>query len=176
MGESILWVMAMGGAIAFAGALAFVIGSLHAPRTAPQGDEANARIAGGYYKPMARLLSSQEFSELASMGFTPKQVHQLRASRRRAFRAYLLDLKADFQCLHQEARALLRDSSADRPDLALELLRQYAGFQCGILLAHGRLLADGMGIGGMDVERLLEPVQWMHQQVELLRATAVPAA
>jgi len=168
MTEQVLWLASISGVVCFAGALSFVVRKLRlGGETATDG--ANERIARDYYKPMGRLLSEEEFERLASMGFTPKQVQLLRASRRRAFVHYLTDLQADFRALHQEARVLLRDSQADRPDLAMELVRQYAGFQYSVLLAHFQLTAHALGVKPLNVKGLLEPVQWMHQQVELLR-------
>src|SRR5437870_4363332 len=119
-------------------ALAFAVWKLRAHGLADDLG-AEARVTQGYYQPMSRLLRPDEFSRMAAMGFTPKQVAQLRASRRRAFAAYLSDLQTDFRFLHREARALVRDSAVDRPELAMELLKQYAAFQYGVLLAYGRL-------------------------------------
>jgi len=168
MAEQMLWMASISSVACFAGLLGFVVRKLRMGGEAPT-DAANQRIAGGYYKPMARLLKEEEFERLASMGFTPQQVQLLRASRRRAFVHYLTDLQADFRALHQEARVLVRDSQTDRPDLAMELIRQYAGFQYCVALAHLKITAHALGVKPLNVQGLLEPVQWMQQQVELLR-------
>jgi hypothetical protein len=151
----------------FSGLLTLLVRKLLAGES--QATDAIGRVSSDYYKPMSRLLADEEFRRVTTAGFTARQVKQLRASRRRVFRQYLIELQGDFRALHQEARIILRDSSEDRPDLAVELVRQYAAFHYLVAAAHCRLAADSLGLSPADAKSLLEPVQWMHQQVELLR-------
>ena len=134
---------------------------------------ATTRVAADYYKPMSRLLADDEFRRVTTAGFTARQVKQLRASRRRVYGQYLTELQGDFRALHQEARILLRDSNEDRPDLAVELVRQYADFHYRLAFAHCALAADAFGWRAGDVKALIEPLRWMNQQVELLRTPAL---
>jgi len=168
------WFVAAVAVTAFVGTLAFFVRRLLAGQS--DAVSANARVAADYYKPMARLLAEDEFERLTSLGLTRRQVEHLRASRRRVFRQYLEGLQGDFRALHREARMLLRDSTEDRPDLAAELVKQYAVFQYSVALAHGRLAAHSLGLQPVDTKGLLESVRWMHQQVELLRTPALSAS
>jgi hypothetical protein len=173
MTGQLVWVVSLMAAACFVGALGFAVWKLRAQGLVDD-TGAEERVTEGYYLPMARLLQPDEFSRMSAMGFTPKQVTQLRASRRRAFAAYLSDLQTDFRFLHREARSLVRDSAVDRPDLAMELLKQYASFQYAVLLAYARLAVHSVGMESIDTKALLEPAQWMQQHIELLR-TPLPS-
>ena len=166
----IFWLTATISVTTFAAAFVFAVKQLLAQHSTVDG--AYNRITGDYYKPLGRLLSG----DVAEVGFTPRQAKNLRASRRRVFRSYLTELQGDFLTLHQEARILLRDSNIDRPDLAMELVKQYVGFHVTVLLAHGRLAAFGVNLQPIAVKELLASANWIHQQVEMLRVPLAGAA
>ena len=166
-----IWIGAGAAALGFSGAAAWVASKLKAPAGA-DADAADERVAGGYYKPMSRLLI-EDLSGLQANGFTARQIRQLRASRRRAFRSYLTDLQADFRALHTEARIMARDSAAGRADLPAELVKIYFSFQVSVLAAHGKLVAHSLGVQPAETAASLVPAEWMRQHVELLR---VPSA
>src|SRR4051812_9892186 len=77
------------------------------------------------YRPMLRLLSEDDYEFLASQaGYQGKIASQLRAERRKVFRAYLRNLVRDFYRLHQVAKMMALCSAQDRPDLTTALLKQ----------------------------------------------------
>ena len=172
MTEQTLWMTAALAVACFGGALLFAARTLFAGQS--DAHSATCRISGDYYKPMARLLAEDEFGRMGAMGFTRRQVEHLRGARRRVFGEYLLELQRDFSALHQEARILLRDSSVDWPDLAVELVKHQVTFQYAVVLAHCRLTAHSLGLRPVDVRGLLESARWMEAQVEMLRPSPVP--
>jgi hypothetical protein len=164
------WVGSAVACTGFMGATALVLSKLRAPAT-PSTEKANERVSSGYYKPMARLLA-EDLKSLESAGFTPRQIRQLRASRRRAFRTYLSDLQSDFRALHGEARLMARDAAADQTDLPVELVKVAVAFHYSVLRAHTQLAAHSVGLRAPDAARLLQPAEWMRQHAELLRMPA----
>jgi hypothetical protein len=155
MDTQMLWPAVLGTVVLFSGLMAFVVRRLLPGASEPE--IAMDRMAGDYYKPMSRLLSEDEFRRVTTAGFSPGQVKQLRASRRRVFRQYLVELQGDFRALHREARTILRDTNEDRPDLAVELIRQYAGFHYRVATAHCLLAADSLPYGERGLGHPLLP-------------------
>src|SRR5882672_5115695 len=77
------------------------------------------------YRPMLRLLSEDDYEFLASQaGYQGKIASQLRAERRRVFRAYLRNLVRDFHRLHHVAKMMAVYSAQDRPEMGVALLKQ----------------------------------------------------
>jgi hypothetical protein len=130
------------------------------------------------YRPMERLLADNDYRFLASLpGLPPALLTTMRAERRRIFRSYLGSLKEDFGRVYTATRLLMLHSEQDRPDLALELLRQRAVFTLGVLVAELHLVIHVMGFGGIPVHGLLGSLDSMRQNLTgLTRATRFASA
>lgn len=126
------------------------------------------------YRPMERLLADADYRFLASCaGVSPAMLRRMRAERRRLFRSYLRWLSEDFSRVHTATRLFLLSCDRDRPDLALELLRQRAIFTCGLMLAELHLAVHVMGLGGIPVYRLIRSLNSARQN---LTSAALPVA
>jgi hypothetical protein len=126
------------------------------------------------YRPMERLLASEEFEFLrASEGWTPAVEQAFRDGRRRLYRRYLGLIARDFDRLHTAARVLALHSPVDRPDLGLVLMREQVSFRKAMLTARFRLALHGLGMNPGDVRGLVRSVESMNSHV---RALAAPAA
>src|SRR3954452_1101504 len=92
------------------------------------------------YRPMLRLLSEDDYEFLASQaGYQGKIASQLRAERRRVFRAYLRNLVRDFHRLHHVAKMMAVYSAQDRPEMAITLLKQRLTFTMAVAAVRVRL-------------------------------------
>lgn len=118
------------------------------------------------YRPMLRLLNEDDYEFLKSQpGYEPKLARQLRAERRRIFRAYLRSLSRDFQRLNLAAKMLVLYSPQDRPDLAAELMKRRLMFSLGVMRAEVCLVFHAAGIGTVDVRPLLGSLDTLRGQI-----------
>ena len=109
------------------------------------------------YRPMERLLSTEDLDFLASQpGYTRQMARRLRSERRKAFRGYLRCMKRDFNRVTLAIQMLMINSMVDRPDLAGILVKQKAAFQMGLLAVEWRLAMHACGWDRMvDVRDLV---------------------
>jgi len=129
------------------------------------------------YRPMLRLLSEDDYEFLASQaGYQGKIASQLRAERRRVFRAYLRNLVRDFHRLHQVAKMMAVYSAQDRPEMGLTLLKQSVTFSLAVTAVRIRLVLHGLGIGVVDVRNIIESLDNMRSRVDTLMPEASPVA
>src|SRR4051794_10989017 len=129
------------------------------------------------YRPMLRLLSEDDYEFLASQaGYQGKIASQLRAERRRVFRAYLRNLIRDFHRLHHVAKMMAVYSTQDRPDFAAALLRQRLVFSVAVTGVRFRLVLHSVGIGAVDVRNLIGSLEHMRSSVITLIPEANSAA
>jgi hypothetical protein len=115
------------------------------------------------YRSLERLLSDVDSDWLetvwrSSGGPQPSKAREnLRANRRRVFRMLLATIRRDFARLERIGKAILLESSVDRPDLAGLLVKARIVFGFALLGAEARLLLHWAGVrpaaGG-----LLEPL------------------
>ena len=125
------------------------------------------------YRPMLRLLSEDDYEFLASQaGYEGKIASELRAERRKVFRAYLRNLVRDFYRLQQAAKMLALYSPQDRPELVAALLKQRISFSLAVLAVKVRLGLHTVGVGSVDVRNLIGSLDHLRLRVE----TMVPAA
>jgi len=125
---------------------------------------------------MERLFSEEDFRFLAGQpGYSPGLSKRLRAARRGIFRRYLRCLRRDFDRLHAAARFLSVHSPEDRPDLAVALFRQRLLFRYALVTVHCHLVLQTLGIGTVDVRRLVQALESMGTQFRQLAAVARPA-
>lgn len=125
------------------------------------------------YRPMERLFVEEDYDFLAAQpGFHPKISRKLQAERRRVFRHYLRCLRRDFDRLSTAAKTVLLHASQDRPDLASVLLKQRLVFSYAMLVVECRLALQTIGVGRVDVRRLVSSLEAMREQLRLLTQRA----
>lgn len=101
------------------------------------------------YKPMLRLLSRDDLQFVSS---APALKRDLRASRRRIFRAYLRCLSKDYSRLLGGVRWIMVNSAIDRPDLAILLSRQRRTFAVAMCRIEWMLALHAMGFENVQVD------------------------
>lgn len=101
------------------------------------------------YKPMLRLLSREDLQFVAS---APELKKDLRARRRRIFRAYLRCLSKDYSRLLGGVRWIMVNSGVDRPDLAILLSRQRRAFAVAVCRIEWMLALHAMGFDNVKVD------------------------
>lgn len=111
------------------------------------------------YRPMLRLLADDDYEFMIASGADPAVIRRLRSERRRIFRAYLNNLVRDFDRIHRAARILVAESEVDQPEVAARLLRIRWEFQFAVMAVRTRLALHTVGIGAVDVRRLLGAVE-----------------
>jgi len=123
------------------------------------------------YRPMERLLQSDDFCFLASQpGYSPQLGRRFRTERRRVFRAYFRGLKRDFAQVSLTFQTLIVHSAEDRGDLAAKLVQQRMMFAFGVLAVEGRLLLHAAGVNtvAIDVRSMVDSLEQMQAQMSLL--------
>ncbi len=128
------------------------------------------------YRPMERLFLEEDYDFLAAQpGFHPRISRKLQAERRRVFRHYLRCLRRDFDRLSTTAKLLLLEAQQDQPELARSLVRQRMMFSLALTMVQLRLVLQPLGLGTVDVHRLVEAVEGMREQLRSLAdRTVVP--
>ncbi|HWB97508.1 MAG TPA: hypothetical protein VG672_12415 [Bryobacteraceae bacterium] len=147
---------------------------LQPQRSLPTSTDWIQDLSASRYRPMARLLSNDDFRFLASQpGYNRAMARRLRRERRKAFRGYLRCLTRDFGRVCTAIQLLLMDSAADRPDLAAALVKQRAIFRLNLLAVECRLLLHACGWNRMvDVRDLVGTLDVLGG--ELRRLVLVP--
>jgi hypothetical protein len=138
----------------------------------PVPDEAWLRnFSAARYRPMLRLLAEDDYEFLMAASNDKAAVRRLRAERRQIFRMYLNNLTRDFSRLHLAARIMVLESEQERSEVAERLMRIRFEFFVGVLAVRCRLALHGLGIGTVDVRRLVEAIETMGGDLR----TLVPA-
>jgi hypothetical protein len=123
------------------------------------------------YQPMGRLMAEEDLVFLKSQpGYRAEMGARWKRERRRIFRLYLAELKADFRRLHAHARKLVAASGADSSDLVEVLMKQQMTFLMATTALEFRLALQWMGIGRVDITPLIELVEAM--RLDLAQRTA----
>jgi hypothetical protein len=126
------------------------------------------------YRPMERLFVEEDYDFLAEQpGFHPGIFRKLQAERRRVFRHYLRCLRRDFDRLSAGAKLVLVHAAQDRPDLATTLLKQRWLFNYAMAVVQVRLVLQTMGIGRVDVRRLVSPLEEMRSHLRQAQPVAI---
>jgi hypothetical protein len=108
------------------------------------------------YRPMMRLLAEEDYAFLAGQsGFDEKISSNLRAERRRIFRAYLRSLVRDFNRLHYCAKLMATHSTEDRSDVLTMLVKQRVAFSFALAAVECRLIVHTLGFGPVEVRNLI---------------------
>ncbi len=128
------------------------------------------------YRPMERLFDEDDVAFVKSHpGYEQGLERKLRRGRVRVFRMYLADLKRDFGRLHYALRLMALNARHDEPELAKTLIFQKLAFQYGIAMVEFRLALYGLGIGRVEVGRLVSTLADMRVELRNL-ATASASA
>ncbi len=127
------------------------------------------------YQPMGRLMAEEDLVFLKSQpGYRAEMGERWKRERRRIFRLYLAELKADFRRLHARARELVAASGADSAPLLEILMKQQFTFMMATTALEFRLMLQWIGVGRVDITPLIELVEAM--RVDLAQRTAPHAA
>lgn len=123
------------------------------------------------YQPMGRLMAEEDLVFLKSQpGYRAEMGERWKRERRRIFRLYLAELKADFRRLHAHARELVAASGADSAPLLEVLMKQQFTFMMATTALEFRLALEWLGIGRVDINPLIQMVEAM--RVDLSQRTA----
>ena len=158
-------------------ALAILIRNLFAGTNEPAPDPAWLEtFSAARYRPMLRLLAENDYEFMLANGADPAVVRRLRTERRRIFRTYLKNLVRDFDRVHRAARIALLESEQDQPELAARLIRVRFEFQLAVFAVRARLALHTVGIGAVDVQRLLGAVESVRMDFGSLQPVRQSAA
>ncbi|HZT29760.1 MAG TPA: hypothetical protein VFA33_07755 [Bryobacteraceae bacterium] len=143
-------------------------------RSLPTSTDWIQELSAERYRPMGRLLESEDYEFLASQpGYTRAMANRLRRERRKAFRGYLRCLTRDFNRVCLAIQLLMMDSAHDRADLAAVLVKQRAMFRLGLVAVEFRLALHACGWDRMvDVRDLVGALDVLGSELRQL----VPAA
>jgi hypothetical protein len=120
------------------------------------------RFSISRYRAMERLFSEADFEFLKSQkGYHPSISRRLRRERCAIFRSYLSCLKRDFGRLEAAVMLCMAASRADRPDLAKAILKRRLVFTCAVASAEYRLVLYSLGLGKVDVGKLVGSLSGM---------------
>ncbi len=109
-----------------------------------------------YYRPMTRLLDNREFeASRALSGLDSSDCSRFRLSRLKAFRAYLSDMRLDFNRIEFKMRYLVLAASHDQADLVVSLNRVKSSFQMQLLRVEVQLVLFRFGFAVVDIEPLV---------------------
>jgi hypothetical protein len=123
------------------------------------------------YQPMGRLMAEEDLVFLQSQpGYRTEIGERWKRERRRIFRLYLAELKADFRRLHAHARELVAASGADSGALVEVLMKQQFMFLTATTALELRLALQQIGVGKVDISPLIELVEAM--RLDLAHRTA----
>jgi hypothetical protein len=129
------------------------------------------------YRPMLRLLGEDDLAFLrAQPGFRPSMAATLRAQRYQILRAYLKSLDLDFHRMCAAMKVLMLQSHQDRPDLARALFRYQLSFTFGMFLVQAKMMFYRMGLGTVDVARLVSLFDAARLQLKTLAPVMSPAS
>ena len=152
-------------------ALAHLIRQVLIPADRPMTPEWLDELSTERYRPMLRLLRRDDFDFLADAAVTRECLAKLRVQRCQIFRAYLLEMDADFRQICTALKAILLHSHVDRPDLASALLRNQLAFGYRKITLHIQVLLFQYEIGTVDVSDLVKLFDSMRMELH----TLVPA-
>jgi hypothetical protein len=121
------------------------------------------------YRPMLRLLDSDEFHVLRSQpGCDRETISRLRRQRCQIFGNYLRSLQEDFGQVCLALQQLMVHAKQDRPELANVLTRRRLQFACGMARVRWRLVWYRWGVGTVDAANLLRTFGDLEEELRSL--------
>ena len=170
MSLMLAWIVTVGSLSGLLWALTRMILRRRRSSATPASDE-SAGFSLDRYQPMSRLMAEEDLVFLRSQpGYRAEMGERWKRERRRIFRLYLAELKADFRRLHAQARELVAGSGADSATLVEVLMKQQFTFVMATTALEFRLVLQRMGIGRVDITPLIELLEAM--RVDLAQRTA----
>ena len=125
------------------------------------------------YRPMQRLLTDEDYEFLRRQpGFQPAIARRLRADRRRIFRAYLRNMRRDFNRLHRIATFMVIYGTQERPELISALGRHQRSFRMAYATVQLRLALHVIAGASVDVAPLIRALDGMRVQLNPAEAAA----
>lgn len=121
--------------------------------------------SAGRYKPMLRLLSSDDAHLVGSNELMAKNFRRQRVE---IFRGYLRCLTKDYGRLLAGIRAAMVQSNVDRPDLAAALFKNEILFTLAICRIEYRLWLHSAGFGTVDVSGVVGAMETLRAQAAVL--------
>ena len=131
-----------------------------------------------HYRPLERLLQKTDWEYLASQpGMTSARIRQLRTQRRKLFRQYLASLIGDFGALCFLVKALMVQSSVDRPDLARSLRQAKTTFYRAVVQIQLCLFIHAVGFPTVAIEvgDLTRALEALSAQARMLQLSSEPS-
>jgi len=169
MSLMLAWVVTVGSLTGLLWVLARMI--LRGRSAATLDREETAGFSLDRYQSMGRLLAEEDLVFLKSQpGYRAEMGARWKRERRRIFRLYLAELKADFRKLHAQARELVAGSEADSAALVEVLMKQQFTFMMATTALEFRLALQWIGIGRVDIRPLVELIEAM--RIDLAQRTA----
>ena len=125
------------------------------------------------YRPMQRLLSTDDYEFLRRQpGFHPAIARRLLKDRRRIFRAYLRNMKRDFNRFHRIATFMVIYATQERPELIVLLQQHRRSFRRAYVTVQLRLALHVVAGAPVDVAPLIHALDGMRVQLSLAAAEA----
>ena len=119
------------------------------------------------YRPMQRLLNERDYRFLAAQpGYRPGIAKELRAERKKIFRAYLRQLITDFNRLVKVADLMLVYSAHDRPDLAQQISRAKLRFYLAVCQTELCLTLQPLPLGNLTAANLIDTLALVRDQIQ----------
>jgi len=125
------------------------------------------------YRPLQRLLSRDDFGYLRTIpGFEPGAERAFKARRMTACRAYLDEMRTDFNRLQMVGQAMIIAGKA-QPGFQDEMFRQKVTFTRAWWRVRLQLVAFEFGVGSVDASGLLDALD---RTAVTFRPVLTPAA
>ena len=153
-------------------AVALLARALLSAKSLPVSVEWIDELSADRYRPMLRLLSSEDLDFLRFQpGFTPRMARKFRVQRCQIFRTYLGDMDADFKRICAALKLILLQSKVDRPDLASTLLQRQLLFAYRMMAIQFQVVLYRFGVRSVDVSGLWKSFDGLRLELQ----TLVPA-
>jgi len=140
-------------------------------RSSARGTAAAGEFSPARFDPMTRLLGDEDLEFLRQFSnCKPELAKQWERERRQIFRLYLREAATEFQRLHAAARLLAANAPEEHADLVGKLMRQQVTFwstlaKIELRLALGELPLGGLGLGKIDVRKIVALIEAMQADV-----------
>jgi len=173
MSLMLAWVVTVGSLTGLIWVLTWMISGRRRSSARPDSDDA-AGFSLDRYQSMGHLMAEEDLVFLKSQpGYRAEIGERWKRERRRIFRLYLAELKADFRRLHAHARELVAGSGADSAALVGVLMKQQVTFLMATTALEFRLALQWIGVMSTRPTPLIELVEAM--RLDLAQRTAPSA-
>jgi hypothetical protein len=156
-------------------AFALLFSKLVGPQSAaPLNDNWDKLFSPVRYRPLERLLDGKDLQYLSSRpGCGRMLANRFRIERTNIFRGYTRCMRKDFGRVLSAIKVLMVHSQVDRPDLAWLIAKQRFMFAFAMMTVECRLVLFRYGMGSVDLQALLAPLDAIRFEVRNLATMAV---